>query len=195
MLICAAGLLTLAQKAISLDASLAGPHGLVAMIYFIQGQCEKALDKSEKIVANHPQAATQIHVLGMALQCMGRPEEAISLYKKEFRLNPYPQNYFIKNIGEAYFAAEQYEELIDFTNKWIYLRPDPFWSQWSHINLAAAYNQLGQEEKAKTEVAKILKADPDISLKYIEKMVSRMFGNEDDRNRYLYALRKSGLPE
>jgi adenylate cyclase len=182
----------LAQKAIGLDNSLPGPHGLVSMLYLTQGQCDKALAKSEQIVANHPNASTQIHILGMALSCVGRPEEAISLYKKEIRLNPYPQNYVIKNWGEAYFLAGRYEELIDLTNKWIHRYPDPFWTRWSHINLAAAYSLLGREEDAKMEVAKVLKTDPNMSLKWIEKRL--MFRDQDDRNRFINALRKAGLP-
>jgi adenylate cyclase len=183
----------LAQKAINLDNSLPGPHGLVAMIYLTQGQCDKALAKSEQIVANHPNAATQIHVLGVALSCMGRPEEAISLYKKAFRLNPYPPTYFIKNIGEAYFMAGRFEELIDFINKWIYLRPEPSWLWWSHIHLAAAYSLLGRDEDAKTEVVKVIEVDPEISLELIEKSV--WLYNQDHINRYINALRKVGLPE
>ena len=159
----------------------------------MQGQCEKAFTKSEEIVANHPNAATQIHVLGMANQCMGIPEEAISLYKKAFRLNPYPPTYFIKNIGEAFFMAGRFEELIEFINKWIYLRPDPFWLQWSHIHLAAAYSLIGREKDAKMEVAKAIKVDPKTSLELIEQNV--LLYNKDDINRYIIALRKVGMPE
>jgi tetratricopeptide (TPR) repeat protein len=182
----------LAQKAIGLDNSVPGSHGLVAMLYLTQGQCDKALAKSEQIVANHPKAATQIHILGMALSCMGRQEEAISQYKKQLRLNPNPQFFFIKNIGAAYFASGRYEELIDLTNKWIDLRPDPLWSLWSHLNLAAAYSRLGREKDAKTEAAKVLKVVPEISLGYIE--WGLFFMDQDDINRYINALRKAGLP-
>ena len=89
--------------------------------------------------------------------------------------------------------AGRFEELIEFMNKWIYLRPDQFWLQWSHTHLAAAYSQVGHQEDAKIEVAKVIGVDPKISLEYIKKHV--WLYNQDDLNRYINALRKAGLPE
>jgi adenylate cyclase len=180
----------LAQKAISMDSSVPGPHGLVAAIYMTQGQCDKALAKAEQTVATHPDAVIQLDLLGIALNCMGRPEEALSVFKRSLRLSPNPPPFVIVGIGGAYFLTEQYEEIIDFYNKRIHHVPP--WTAF-HYDLAVAYSLLGREEEAKTEVAKALKIDPNISIRQIEKTL--FYSNPDDRNRYISALRKAGMPE
>jgi hypothetical protein len=66
---------------------------------------------------------------------------------------------------KAYFLTERYDEAIGLINKWIHHYP----AQWSFYRLLAiAYNLLGREDD-KMEVVKVLKIDPDISVKLIKK--------------------------
>jgi adenylate cyclase len=180
----------LAQKAISMDSAIPGPQGLVAMIYMTQGQCDKGLAISEQIVANHPDDTIQLDLYGILLKCVGRPEEALSVFRRSLRLSPHPPDFVIRAIGDAYFLTERYEEIIDLFNKSI--RHYPPQSAF-HECLAVAYVLIGRVEEAKGELAKALNIDPNISIKQIEKIL--WFSNPDDRNRYISALRKAGMPE
>jgi adenylate cyclase len=172
----------LAQKAISMDSSIPGPQGLVAVIYMTQGQCDKALSISEQIVDSHPDDVIQLDLYGILLNCVGRPEEALSVFKRSLRLSPHPPDFVIGAIGRSYFLTERYEEIIDLINKWIHHYPP----QWRfHQLLAVAYTLLGRDVEAKAEVAKVLEIDSNMSIKQIENNV--WLSNPDDKNRYISA--------
>ncbi|NIS60747.1 MAG: hypothetical protein GTO13_08620 [Proteobacteria bacterium] len=59
------------------------------------------------------------------------------------------------------------------------------------MGLAAAYAHLGREQDARAAAAKVLKLDPNFSLKYYVTMFP--FKNQDDRDQLFNALRKAGL--
>ena len=84
----------------------------------------------------------------------------------------------------------RYDEAIDFTDKWIHIYPGLY---VLHLNLAVADSLLGRDEDAKTEVEKALKFYPNLSLKKQEHFLG--FKDQNDKNRYISALRKAGLPE
>jgi len=180
-----------AQKAIGLDSSIVSPHCLLAFIYLAKRQYEKALAKAEQAFALDPNDPETNITLGMTLQLIGRPGEAIALYEKVMRLNPHPPNYIILKLSEAYVQVELYDEAIDLINKWIHLYPN----NWAfRLWLLVAYIMVGREEDAKTEAAKVLKLDPKFSIKKYEINLGQN-KDQDYINRVLNGLRKAGLPE
>lgn len=60
----------------------------------------------------------------------------------------------------------------------------------AHVNLAACYAELGHEEKARTEVAEILRLVPNWSLEFVRQLP---YKDPVAVERYLAALRKAGL--
>ena len=180
-----------AQKALGLDSSLASPQCLLAFIYLAKRQYDKALAKAEQAYALDPNDPEMNIALGMTLQLIDRPEEAIPLYEKVMRLNPHPPNYIILMLSEAYVQVELYDEAIDFINKWIHLYPNLLKLR---LPLLVAYIMVGRDEDAKTEAAKVLKLDPKFSIKKYE--ISRgHYKNQEYINLFLNGLRKAGLPE
>jgi len=180
-----------AQKALGLDSSLVSPQCLLAFIYLAKRQYDKALAKAEQAYALDPNDPEMNIALGMTLQLIDRPEEAIPLYEKVMRLNPHPPNYIILMLSEAYVQVELYDEAIDFINKWIHLYPNLLKLR---LPLLVAYIMVGRDEDAKTEAAKVLKLDPKFSIKKYE--ISRgHYKNQDYINLFLNGLRKAGLPE
>jgi adenylate cyclase len=180
-----------AQKAIDLDSSISSPHCLLTFIYLAKRQYEKALAKAEQAFALDPNNPETNIALGMTLQIIGRPGEAIALYEKVMRLNPHPPNYIILKLSEAYVQVELYDEAIDLINKWIHLYPN----NWAfRLWLLVAYIMVGREEDAKTEAAKVLKLDPNFSIKKYEINLGQN-KDQDYINRVLNSLRKAGLPE
>ncbi|MCP4253847.1 MAG: tetratricopeptide repeat protein [Candidatus Scalindua sp.] len=92
-------------------------------------------------------------------------------------------------LGETYLDLERYEEAIGLFKKAVYMVPNGL---WSHLGLVVAYSQIGQFEKAQTEVGTVYEIDPEFSLDKIEKYESSI-DPEYDKENYWDVLRKAGL--
>jgi TolB-like protein/class 3 adenylate cyclase len=85
----------LAQKALAMDDSLAGPHGLLCALYTAKKEYDKAIAEGERGVALNPGGTSELSDYAVSLCYAGRPGEAIQLFQKAFRLNPYnPTNLY-----------------------------------------------------------------------------------------------------
>jgi adenylate cyclase len=179
----------LAQKALSLDNSLAEPHELISKIYVFQKKYEKAIAEAQRAIELNPNGALMANNLGWILRCAGRPEEAIPWMKKSIRLNPISlsQAWVFDALGRAYFLAGNYEEAVAEYKKAVELNPD---YRDAHIGLAATYSVLGREREARTEVEEILRIEPNFSLKKYAKFMYFQVGLESE----IEGLRKAGLP-
>jgi tetratricopeptide (TPR) repeat protein len=69
-------------------------------IYFNQKKYEEARDKFLFILAKYPNHANALYSLGLTLEALGRPYEALPYYKKTLELNPHNQTIIdkMKNI-------------------------------------------------------------------------------------------------
>jgi adenylate cyclase len=79
----------LAQKALAMDNSLAGPHGLLCALYTAKREYDKAIAEGEKGVALNPGGTSELLNYAASLCYAGRPEEAIHSFQKAIRLNPF----------------------------------------------------------------------------------------------------------
>jgi adenylate cyclase len=79
----------LAQKAIAMDDSLAGPHGLLCALYNAKREHDKAIAEGERGVALNPGGTSELLNYAATLCYADRPEEAIHLFQKAIRLNPF----------------------------------------------------------------------------------------------------------
>jgi len=61
----------------------------------------------------------------------------------------------------------------------------------AHLQLAAAYSELGREEEARAEAAEVLRINPNFSLEGTRQRVP--FKDPAQVERYLAALRQAGL--
>ena len=79
----------LAQKAVAMDDSLAGPHGLLCALYTAKREYDKAVAEGERGVVLNPGGTSELVNYAASLCYAGRPEEAIQLFQKAIRLNPF----------------------------------------------------------------------------------------------------------
>ncbi|MGZ6225473.1 MAG: adenylate/guanylate cyclase domain-containing protein [Syntrophales bacterium] len=79
----------LAQKALAMDDSLAGPHGLLCALYTAKREYDKAIAEGERGVALNPGGTSELLNYAASLCYAGRPEESIQLFQKAIRLNPF----------------------------------------------------------------------------------------------------------
>jgi adenylate cyclase len=185
----------LAQKTLALDDSMGDGHNLLGRFYLFKRQYEMAIAEGERSVALEPNNAFNIHQLAQNLMYMaqnlmytGRSEEAIALYKKALRLEPFPPTHFFHGLGAAYLLTERYSKAIAACRKAIQRSPD---SLFAHIILAAAYGSSGREAEARAESAEVLRINPKFSLEFLAK--TWPYKNKADLERYVDPLRKAGL--
>ena len=79
----------LAQKALAIDDSLAGAHGLLCSLYLWKREYDKAIAEGERAVALDPGGAFALVNYADSLRFAGRSEEALPFYQKAIRLNPF----------------------------------------------------------------------------------------------------------
>jgi adenylate cyclase len=100
---------------------------------------------------------------GFLRNYLGDPETAIHHFERAIRLSPFDPMVFNSEfgIGLAHFIAGRYERAIEFYEKGLISNPK---AAWIHRHLAPAYVLVGQEEKAKASVRKLLESYPDITV-------------------------------
>jgi adenylate cyclase len=177
-----------AQKAISLDPALDLPHATLGWFYLLQGKHEEAVAEGRKAVAIAPSSAYANYQLGAFLTFADRLEEAISVSLNALRLNPFPEDWQLWFLGNAYFAAKRYEEALVYTKKAQERNPQ---NMWSYCARAATLGLLDREEEAWIEAKEFLRLNPKFSLEQYEKMP--WFRNRQTWNLHISGLRKAGL--
>ena len=180
----------LIQKAIALDDSYALAHGWLGFLYAYLRKYDESIMEAQKGVALDPNGAHGYLYLNMVLRFAGRFEEAVQAIEKAIRLNPLPQNtYFRQDCGTYYFVG-RYEEAIEAGKKATTASPnDPI----AHLLLTTAYSLAGRQEEARIEAEEVRRLNPKISLAFLGKFTP--FKNQADKEHYIGALRKAGLPE
>jgi len=180
----------LAQKAISLDQSLPGPHAVLGWIYLQSGNHEKAIAEARRALDLAPNDYFMHNELGAILTWSDRLKEAISEIKEGFRLNPFPTWVQLKYLADAYYMSGRYEEALSVYKKMQKLNPD---NEWAYINPIAIYVHLGRDEEARAAAKELLRIAPTFPVEYWEKWPG--FKNKQKAEKWVSALREAGLPD
>jgi TolB-like protein len=92
-------------------------------------------------------------------------------------------------LGLSYAWTEQYEEAITWCEKAVRQQPD---SLWAHIMMTVVYSLSGKDIKAQIQAKEVLRINPKFSL---QKLGKNKYKKRTDWDRFVTALRKSGIPE
>jgi adenylate cyclase len=178
----------LAQQALTLDESWLGAHELVALIYLWRDkQPERALNVVKRSLAQVPNWFAGYVALGVLFNATGRPEETIGLQKQAMRLSPRSDR-FLPVLGDAYRLLGRYEEALSALKGALTVNRNHL---GAHLNLAATYSELGQQEEARAEAAEVLRVSPKFSLEVYRQRLS--YTEPAAAERLLAALHKAGL--
>jgi adenylate cyclase len=178
----------MAQKAIAIDDSIAGAHGLLSYFYSLKREYDKSAAEAERAVALAPGAAYAQESSAMSLHYAGRFEEAIPMFQKAIRLNPFGSTGVYVNFGHALRAAGRLEEALAAYKKSLQRAPDNF---FTHLGLTAAYSMMGKEKEARAEAAEVLRINPKFSVDSYAKLMSNKDQSFIDNS--ISAWRKAGL--
>jgi len=179
----------LVKKAFAFDDHLGMAHAYLGRIYLTKKQHDQAIAEGERALALSPNDDFVQAAFAVSLHYSGRIEEAMMLFKKAIRLNPFPPVWYLWGLGNCYRDLGRYEEAIGEFKKALRLYPD---SLPPHLGLTATYSLMGREQEAHAEAAEILRLDPKFSLNRHAKGFL-FFKNQSDADRYMDSLRKAGL--
>jgi TolB-like protein len=184
----------LARKAIERgrDDAVALSYGGYALGY-VAGElenCEACIDSA--LVLN-PNLAAAWGYSSWAKICLGMPDDAIARAGRAIRLSPLDSRLFAWqfNIALAHFCAGRYGEAVAWVEKALRYQPN----YASAMRVSAASLAASQRLRdAKEMIARLCAFDPGLRLSNLADVLPP-FRRPDDRNRYIAALRKAGLPE
>ena len=90
----------MAQKALALDDTICRGPRLLCHLYTQKREYDKAIAEGERAVALNPSGATVIANYAMSLDFAGRSEEAIPLFQKAIRLNPFGPMFYYHQLRQ-----------------------------------------------------------------------------------------------
>ncbi|UCH21070.1 MAG: hypothetical protein JSU83_21565, partial [Deltaproteobacteria bacterium] len=174
-----------AEKAFALDESNSSNLIVLSMIH---SDIEKVIALRRRAVEINPNDAYAIGHLAGAFFTAGRYEEAIQMWEKMGRLNPFPTPVYFRNLGLFYWFTGRYEEAIAASKKALHIDPDDI---TNFRNMAAIYATVGNDDKAREAAAEVLRLDPNFT---VERHFKNMpWKDREGMERFMDALRKAGL--
>jgi adenylate cyclase len=178
----------LGEKAIALDASVAAFQAFLANSYIMARQFEKAVTLAENALALRQDSSEVLFWAANVISWSGKPEEAIPLYQRSIRLNPFAPGYYFQAFSLTYRLAGRYSEGLEQAKKAVERDPK---NPITHIALVASYVLVGREEEALVAAADVLRINPNFSVEQYVRGVP--LKDQLQAERYIEALRKAGL--
>jgi adenylate cyclase len=179
-----------AQEGARVNPDLPQTQFVLGQIHAFRREHESALESARKTIALDRNFADGYALLGVSHTHMGRAQEAVAEIEKAMRLNPHPPAIYHLTLGRALYFLGRYDEAAPILERAVELNQSYL---LSHLLLAAAYGQVGNEEGADWQQVEILGLDPDFT---IGDWLSReIIVDQSYLERLTSGLRKAGLPE
>ena len=142
-------------QVLEVDPLHASTLSQIAFTHNSIGNVDLALDFAERAVELDPNDYIVRGILTRALSFAGRTREAVIEGELSMRLSPFSEDWVIVFLGEAYFAAGDFEQA-KATFEAELARPpsSPFNEAWTRANLALALEALGNEQEAIVQIGK-----------------------------------------
>jgi TolB-like protein/Tfp pilus assembly protein PilF len=191
----------LGQKVVAMDDSIADAHALLCALYLLKREYEKAGAEGERAMALNPGSPAVLHINGNLRIWTRRPEEAIPLFRKAIRLNPFGPSYLYRDFGmaleeccrlapQSILNTGRFEEAVSALKKAIQIAPDDI---YAHILLAVTYFVMGREKEARAEAAEVLRINPKFSAEKHVKTLPYSGITQSEIDEAINNFRKAGL--
>jgi TolB-like protein/Tfp pilus assembly protein PilF len=179
--------LDMARKAVALDPSDAGCHWVLANLLAYDRSFAEADAEFARALELDPHEADAWATLSDIAVLAGRVDEGLEHIRKAFRLNPFPASWYFLTLGQALYAAGEYEAAVQT------LRRDETYRTSSRRFLAASLAQLGRLEEARAEVDLFLVGNPHFSTRRWAE--TEPFRDAATLEHFVDGFRRAGLPE
>jgi adenylate cyclase len=184
-----------ASTAVRLDPNDYQAHWALGWAYLYNGEYEKAEASYKRARQLNPNDAEVLAEMSNFLVYVGQPEQAIDQLKEAMRLNPFQPYSYVRYLGWAYEEAGMPKEAIAILKPEIDVKNPDDDQLWFFPTLAAAYANpiVGRMDDAHRIVRTLLSHKPAFS---ISKNVAELpYKTDEQRDRYVNALRRAGLPD
>jgi TolB-like protein/Flp pilus assembly protein TadD len=157
-----------ARKAIALDPYTEIGHWALAATLGEDGDFDRAFAEYDKVMEINPNNADLLSTKGSLLAISGRFEEGIELALQAIQFNKYHPEWYLWDLGIAYFAANRLEQAIEAFSRMNRQNKD------IRIYLAACYAQTGDLPEAQNQVSELFRIDSETSLEEIAESHSNL---------------------
>ncbi len=186
---------TLAEKAVAMDDSVAEAHALLSYISLFQRKYDTALSEGAKAAALDPNNSHCHAVFAHTMLFSGDFDGAIKMFHKAIRLSPYYPDWYLIQLGNAYYMSEQYEEAVETWKQHHMLSKKRGLSERrfivGHVGLSACYMRLGKEDLAKKHLKEVFRLNPNFTFENMHKL--NPYKDPSHLEHIIGALRKAGL--
>lgn len=179
---------TEAQRVIALDSSDPFGYMIFGLVSLWQKQYDPAIAKGERTIALNPNLANGYAFLAEVLSRVGKIEEALHMVEEALLRKPWVIDEHLRSIGDTYYLAGRPEAAITPLKQFLVRYP---YVLGAHLTLAAVYSELGKDAEARTEVAEVLRLNPNLSLTVHKERVP--IKDPATLERHIAVLRKAGL--
>jgi TolB-like protein/cytochrome c-type biogenesis protein CcmH/NrfG len=179
--------LDLARKAVAIDPNDAGCRWVLANLLAYERRFDEADAEFARAIELDPNEADTWATMSDISLLAGRVDEALDHINKAFRLNPYPASWYYLTLGQAQYAAGDFEAAVETLSR------DETYRTSSRRFLAASLAQLGRLDEARTEVELFLVANPHFSTRRWAE--TEPFRDDAMRAYFVEGYLKAGLPE
>jgi tetratricopeptide (TPR) repeat protein len=179
----------LIQKALAMNGSLGEARSRLGVLYSWSGRYDEGIAEAERGVELDPNSSQANINLAVVLRYAGKSKEAIPVFQKALRLEPFPPDNYVQQLALAYFQTGDCKEAIAICEKGLKRQPDHLVSR---VIMAAVYGSCGREKEARKEAAEVLRINPKFAVESYMRNIP--YKNPSDRDRVVQGLHKAGLP-
>lgn len=176
-----------AERAVALDPNDAGNRSVLGyLLAYERRDAESEVELAAALELDHSHAEAWAMRSDIAV-LKGRPADGIERIEMALRLDPQPAGRYYWLLGNAQYAARQYERAIET------LRKAPTYRTGSRRTLAASLAQLGRTDEARQEAELFLVGNPRFTISRWN--ASHPFSDAAARQHFVVGFHKAGLPE
>jgi adenylate cyclase len=179
------------NRAVKLAPSSAQAHLALFTAYNVTCEPERMRVEAERVLAINPNDAVALGVMGNMLAFVGMWDYGRQLAEKGIRLaGPAAPRWWWEVIAKDYYRKGEYERALE------YFRRSYVLQNWlNHLHLAYTLPYLGRTDEARAQIPILLKLQPDISVRTVDRFYKMFCFEPDFIERVEQALRLAGLRE
>jgi tetratricopeptide (TPR) repeat protein len=179
--------LATAERAVALDPNDAGNRWMLGYLLAVERRWHESDAQFAAALKLDPNNADALVIQSDLSVLSGRPTEAIDHMQRALRLNPRPMWWYWWLLGQAQYAARQYDRAAKT------LRREETYRTESRRTLAATLARLGRLDEAQQEAKLFMIGNPHFTIHHW--IDTQPFRDDAMLQHFIEGYRQAGLPE